>query len=65
MCLGNSFHISISLVHLVINVHFPRWPPEKLIGAISYEPCKFDRMILYVLLDIWLSFGMNRLELNR
>ena len=52
MCLGIFFHIFISFAHLVINVHFPRWPPEKLIGAISYEPYKFDRLIFYVLLVI-------------
>ena len=36
MCLGNLSHIFFW--HQAISGHFPRWPPEKLVGTITYEP---------------------------
>ena len=36
MCLGNSSHKFF--LHQAISGHFPRWPPKKLVGTITYEP---------------------------
>ena len=35
--LGNSSHIFF-WVYQAINGYFPRWPPKKLVGTITYEP---------------------------
>ena len=35
---GQFFSYIFFFWHQAISDHFPRWPPEKLVGTITYEP---------------------------